>query len=408
MSTGHANDRLQDVAFGALLVVSLLEPRSIFRGLDDTVRWGILGSGFVAAFLLSLAVLQPWSPHPGDGFRRSVLWDRPVSFLIGSVVWTLAISPFGLKPPSDLVMAFGLLAFVIYGAWYVERRGWIAVEQVLWPVLWTLVIINGAAIVLTGQLGERAMGASGSFNGLANVAALSAFVGVVRWSQGDRRGVVLLGAGLLLLVLSDGRVSQLSLLLAVVVASRGRLPKWAALVPAVVLFAGAGFAMWAQSEEAIAEAVSRSGQTDEIVTVTGRTPLWRTAIEGIESEPVTGFGAASTSEFFATVDSESAREIEFEVNDAHNLVLQTALNGGIPAAMLLVASICSFGARARRSVVPIRDGVVVIILVHGLTEHVVREPDGLLVLLAAALASSVAVPNAKRREAQRLLVSVSH
>jgi hypothetical protein len=64
------------------------------------------------------------------------------------------------------------------------------------------------------------------------------------------------------------------------------------------------------------------------------------------------------------------------------------MNGGVVAALLMTAAFVSYLSRSRWRPDPVASSFVMLVVVNGLTESIVREPKDLWILLAVAFASS--------------------
>jgi exopolysaccharide production protein ExoQ len=115
--------------------------------------------------------------------------------------------------------------------------------------------------------------------------------------------------------------------------------------------------------------IARSGEADEIYSVTGRTEIWEFAQEKVLESPLLGYGYGSSR--FAL---SGHRDPNFSPDHAHNLLLNVALGSGIPAAALLVIMLAAQirGLARQESVVP--QIATVIVLVAGFSEPVLFGP----------------------------------
>ena len=106
--------------------------------------------------------------------------------------------------------------------------------------------------------------------------------------------------------------------------------------------------------------LSKSGDTSELTSATGRTDIWAKAIELIGERPMTGYGAGTSKVLLKDYSQHT-----------HNLILNIALSTGVLGG--LVAFWMCFERVLRMLVVrhPIADALVVYILVNGLFENVI-------------------------------------
>jgi O-antigen ligase len=117
-------------------------------------------------------------------------------------------------------------------------------------------------------------------------------------------------------------------------------------------------------EDSVLRLLSRSGEIDEITTVTGRSSIWSAVPRLIEGREWTGFGYASS----VFVLAQHEREVGFATSHAHNIILQLLLTTGWIGVALFCFSVASVGARAAY----LADRTVLIllafVLLNGITE----------------------------------------
>ena len=106
--------------------------------------------------------------------------------------------------------------------------------------------------------------------------------------------------------------------------------------------------------------LSKSGETSELTSATGRTEIWAKTIELIAQRPAQGYGAATSKVLLKDYSRHTHNLIL-------NIMLSTGLIGGLIAVwMCFERLIRLFVARH-----PIADALVVLILVNGLFENVI-------------------------------------
>ncbi len=176
------------------------------------------------------------------------------------------------------------------------------------------------------------------------------------------------------LILTNSRSSLAFLIITLVIFILIHSRSLILTMPLISLFAiiiAVGFDFFKTKALDMLVVFSRSGSSEEITSVTGRSNIWNMMIELIEQKPIFGWGHAN----LEPVLFKHADEIGFSVGQAHNLYLQTAFAGGIVGlgiflsgmlVMLIISTI-----RAYRYQVPFDFCVIVFILFAGITESII-------------------------------------
>jgi O-antigen ligase len=110
--------------------------------------------------------------------------------------------------------------------------------------------------------------------------------------------------------------------------------------------------------------ISRSGNIEEVSSMTGRTNIWHAVLELSAERPWAGYGYASS----IFVLPENERLVGFSVGHAHNLILQLLLTTGWTGVILFTVAVLSVGLRAAYT----RDWMVLallaVVILNGVTE----------------------------------------
>jgi O-antigen ligase len=146
------------------------------------------------------------------------------------------------------------------------------------------------------------------------------------------------------------------------------------------------------SESAVG-VVTKSGDVEELTSLTGRTAIWDEAIGLIAQRPLTGWGLDSA----ATVMSKRA-------TGTHNLVLHVSFSAGVLAACVMIGLLAwslLFGATSPHEWIR---GAVVLVLVSGLVEDTILEsfPSMLTLLWIVALVAPNLVGQAPAVRSEKL------
>ena len=380
-----------DVALVVLLVLAACEPvNTPLRWLSDdpAARWWFQVPLWGFALLVGLV--------DGRGLRAAV--RTPARWLLLTGIWMMAVSPVGLVPHLDLATATGFTAYVLAGAAVVDAGGWPRLRAALFPAS-AVLLVASTLTELSGIGGSRWFGVFRDPNALAFGCVIAALCGVDRWMRGGRHGLLLAVAALPVLVLTDGRIAMAALAVGIAALVRPALPPM--VLPLAIVAVCTGVVLLAANDslgERASRSVSRSGESEEIRTLTGRTEIWEIAVDELRDRPITGIGAGSTTELY-TVAEEQDR-IGFVVTHGHDVWVQLALSGGVVAVVLVLLGSIDFAVRARIRPVRDRDALMLALFVHGITEDVVAEPRFTVIIAAAAFAAT-APRSARLRQLRR-------
>ena len=108
------------------------------------------------------------------------------------------------------------------------------------------------------------------------------------------------------------------------------------------------------------ESVSKSGSTEELTSGTGRIEIWAYAIKLIGKQPLFGYGAATSKWFLSDYSL-------YTHNMILNVAFSTGVFGGLACLAMVVGRIKCLFERPHR----IADGMLVFILINGITENVI-------------------------------------
>ena len=272
--------------------------------------------------------------------RRQVLLGLLLALAVASSLWSLA-------PLESLHTSVSLMATTLLGVYigYVlptpvmTRTLSIVFACVMWPSLAALPVLPSAIVIepATGQW-RGLMDHKNTFGAMAAVALLFYVAAIVR-----RRGVSLWPiamsvACLLALLLSRSVTSLMACGVGIgavgwfVAAQRGWLSSRRAR-RRLLLVSGAGVALAIYSFGPIAGALGR-----DAATLNGRTPLWWASLRIIRERPLTGYGYHVVWwKQAGTLLPHIPETAGWQAASAHNALLNTATELGLPAAALLAA-----------------------------------------------------------------------
>jgi O-antigen ligase len=307
------------ITFVILLFAGVAASRLVgnFRFLFRLVEYEVL----LPAFLGWMTFSYVWSNDPSLTFRRS----------------------------------FALLVVAFYGYYLVVRFDLREILRMCATAAVFGTVLNLVFGFALSQYGHNSdgqwVGVFTNRNELGRMAAFCALIFLLAARDHRRFRVLMysmLLANVLLVVRSESKTSLATLvllagLLAVFTGFRGRKTLYGAV--AVSLISASVVALlWATANlDFVTDLLDRD------VTLTGRTELWAQVVESIREEPVLGYGYQG---FWGGLFSPS-HELIVTYNwapNAHNALLEYALAGGIPAALLFLALWFRTTARSARYV----------------------------------------------------------
>ena len=291
----------------------------------------------------------------------SVLTSLDPTFSLGSVISLVcvvlatvtAVTQIGILPILNTI--FYAICLFLIGSWIAYFK---------YPEIGVF-----AEPIAGGQFVERMSGLAHS-NTLGQYSALAIVLGVVLWRYYGFRSsfrAIMIGLAFAALVLSVSRASMLAGMAGLCVAFSSKVFRkellsyyflFAALALFGIMLAFLLFDMEAFIEAKLASA-SKSGDSDELTTATGRAEIWAKSIELILERPLTGWGAATSKYLLADYSLYT-----------HNLVLNVALSTGLLGGVAALGMMLTRLASTLRRHHPVADALFVFLFVNGLVENV--------------------------------------
>jgi putative inorganic carbon (hco3(-)) transporter len=154
-----------------------------------------------------------------------------------------------------------------------------------------------------------------------------------KWLVGVQVALLLLTAGTLVLTQSRGAWTGMALASLVFLAWYGRRTR---LVAALAVGVCAVLAVWLGPARVANLAINRSGP-GMAANISGRLELWSCAVEGIGDFPLTGMGMNVFRKVMPVLYPTAQSSPRVDIAHAHNLLLQAALDLGIPGLVAYVA-----------------------------------------------------------------------
>ncbi|MGI9603826.1 MAG: O-antigen ligase family protein [Acidimicrobiales bacterium] len=376
-TTTGRHQPLDHLVLAGVLVLLAVEPTAVGIGSEnadvDVTRWVIR----LVTYGLAFAAFLVWTPSLSR-------LRAPLGWLLATGLALMIMAPWGLNPVGDALVAFGVLVTVLYAVTVVDRLGFDRVMLVTLAVLTVVVTIG-----LADSIGDaRSSGLSGGANGFGIQGALVVVLATHRWLRSTSPvWLLLVPIGMAATIASDSRVALLAIAVGIFMLVRDVLPPLSAVLVVIVVAAALVSTLSADIATDVAVEASRSGEAEEIATLTGRTDIWSASVDAVQARPLTGWGITGVREVY--LDAFERGELAFEVQDGHNVLVQLTLMGGIIPAVLFAAAALSYLLRLSASTVRLRDALVAMVLIHGITEAVVSaEPRLFWFLFALALASA--------------------
>jgi exopolysaccharide production protein ExoQ len=198
------------------------------------------------------------------------------------------------------------------------------------------------------------------------------------------------------LLMSNSRTSLMALCAAIGLASFMRPTLGRLVMLSLILCLGSLFMMAisvdAINVDSLLGMFARSGSASEIESGTGRTAIWRVAMELIEQKPLMGWGYSAST----YIIPEHAKEVGFTVNQVHNAFLQIALCNGLIGVGVFILLIFSKFYYSLRSGQQLNVAFLVFLLIDGLTEPIAFQ--GVATTTTLALATVLALNYGNRRQ----------
>lgn len=313
---------------------------------------------------------------------RPLLREPAILLGLGFALVALSSSFWSPAPLYTGASAFGLLSYLLLACLVTVH---LQEEALIRILLFAFVAIAVLALASAVLLSERAwlasmhyvapprlQGLSGHPNVLGEqMAVLITLAAIARRQRLINRGVffLCLVLGMVVLEATNSRTMLAAVLFAwVVVALRQR----GLLALAFAALAGSASVIllaWASGYNPVPEALlvsfSRSGNTSELTTLTGRTELWQVAFELIRERPLLGWGYNGTEALFV---SSVGRAFYGDPVNAHNMYLQAVVSLGLLGCLPLAFLLALLVKRMLVNPDPARDQFLLLVMIIGLAE----------------------------------------
>lgn len=371
------------------------------------------GAGEIGADWQNMMKFALWAGAGVIGFARMPPLGRAfgrlgpaccLAFIVAAVVSTI-YSP---APGYTLGCALALLCFLVFAYALLDR---LSEAEILWTIVASLtafLLIGWVVYYENPTLGTskfwvddiielRMCGIAGQANNLA--AACAKFLGALflLWWSGRIRLLVLAplsALGLITLAASEGRTAMLAIMAAVAVVILAR-SLWLAAA-AVLGGVGAILAVTVLSLrfDMITDRLSRSGDPNEVFTLTGRLDIWHVVWTRIAQKPLLGWGYNASKVVLGQFEGFN---YGLMVDTAHNMFLQLLLSigfvGTLPVIVVLLSLIWNVVVRPY----PFRDFFLTVIVVTGISDAIALGSTPTVMTLLFFIICIL--PSARRRSA---------
>ncbi len=343
------------------------------------------GAGEITTDWQSALKFGLWAGAGVIGFahlpRLRTLLSRP-----GPACWlayiTIAMvsSSYAPTPAYSFGCAFSLLCFFAFAFTLTTK---LTEKQVLWTLTSTLAVfllIGWVVYYEVPSLGVtqfstyintvvmRMCGIAGQANNLGTVCAT--YIGAVYllWAGGYCRLLFALplGAfGAITLISSDARTGMISIAVAIAVAELAR-SIWALVAAALVAVTGSIlYFVFGINMTMLGTTFSRSGDPQEVLTLTGRFDIWAFVWQKILEQPMFGWGYNASK---AILSQYLGFKDDLIVDTAHNMLLQSLFSVGIigtlPIVIMVFILLYNMVVRPNR----FRDLFLISLIVDGISD----------------------------------------
>ena len=337
---------------------------------------------FLKLFLVACAGLYGAIGFLTDSRVRSTALSFPLVWMVVIfVLYTLA-SLASVSPATAMASSLSILCIYLLTITALIELGKPLVIKILFYATglfvvgsWVVYFVAPGIGVMEEPLmnGDFAIRMSGLAhpNTLGQHSALCVLLGIGLWRGFQQRSVIVvcvIAMAIAALIFSLSRASMAATILAIVIGFRnvllGENYKLRLFVVALIAVVGLMIASMRTDLGASLErhmgAVSKSGDSDEITTATGRAEIWNKSIRLIKDRPILGYGPTT---------SKSLLE-EYSLY-THNLFLNIGLSCGVMG-LLVGLIMCLSRIRTMFSRLSfVADSIVAFILINGLFENVI-------------------------------------
>ena len=313
---------------------------------------------------------------------RKTLFSFPMIWIVMIVGCYFVAASGSITQTESLASAIAMLCITLMTVTAIIQLGSMTVLATLFYSLSLFIVLSWIAFLFVPAIGvfEEPI-AGGQFttrmSGLAHPNTLGQFSGLtivlgflLCWKLGKysmlKMGIIILAG--MSLIGSLSRTSILATVIALFVANRTELLRKQYLLPYVlVALIGAVTLLALSTQSNISDKIeeklsflSKSGDTSELTSATGRADIWAFAIRKVAERPLTGYGAATSKYYMQDYSS-------YTHNLIINVLFSTGVFGGILALVMCAGRVVALFTKHHI----VADAIVAFILVNGLFENVI-------------------------------------
>ena len=379
-------ERIGDIAVWHLIGLLALFSTSVFNLVAwnaDKVTAELDSQVIIKLLVIAIAGIYGSIGFVTDPRVREVAFSFPAFCLLGIISVYFLASLAGIDAKTSLVSSISILAVFLMTITAMIHLGRELTVEVLFWSAGTFVVLSWLVYLLVPSIGimlepisdgefkERMSGLAHP-NTLGQYSAICVCLGTVLYLTCEQKNkwvlfVTLLAAAALLNSLC--RTAMVATVVALVVGYRHEIfSRRGTLLSLAGLFALGLVAVMYLSTQMSFESLfsdkiqllTKSGDTDELFTATGRGEIWAETIRLIKQRPLLGYGPTSSKLLLGDYSLYT-----------HNLILNVGLSAGVGALCLAVAMCFGRFCMLFKRRHPVADTLVVLVLTAGFFENVI-------------------------------------
>ncbi|HEY7647263.1 MAG TPA: O-antigen ligase family protein [Hyphomicrobiales bacterium] len=294
--------------------------------------------------------------------------------------WLCLTAAVSEVPAYSAMTAFSIYSFAIFCAFIFNNYDRVEIFAVMVAAIVVFCIVSIVVYFAIPDLGHfiywdndvrflsaRLSGIAGSANNLGRLAAFGLILCGLYFREFRRYHRLFVPLSFfimsLALLMTNSRTS-IAMVIAVLLGAYVLNWRRFYLVVLMVTIAIAMALIVVPSGEQALTVISRSGNVEEVSSMTGRTNIWHAVLVLSAERPIAGYGYASS----IFVLPEHERLVGFAVGHAHNLILQLLLTTGWTGVVLFIGAVLSVGTRAVYTGNRVVLALLAILVLNGITE----------------------------------------